>query len=132
MSLSEVARLRARIEAEYQAAWNGLHGLASGTARHDFINKKMEDMGGSVEELRQVAGSEVAMKIVVEVMNDVSTPDENILPPKPASPALIDETPPANQPNALYLVTFPDGFRLFLRKQEGSERCHIVVDNVAT
>jgi hypothetical protein len=69
MSMSEIARLRAQIEAEHQAAWNGLHGLAAGTARHDFINKKMEILGKSVEELRKVAGSEVAMRVVVEAMN---------------------------------------------------------------
>ena len=39
---SEIARFREQQALEDQAAWLGLHGLAWGTARHDFIIKRME------------------------------------------------------------------------------------------
>ena len=41
-NLSEVARLRQQIQTEYEAAQRGLAGLASGVARHDFIEARME------------------------------------------------------------------------------------------
>jgi hypothetical protein len=40
MSESAVAQLRQQIQAEYEAAERGLSGLASGTARHDFITTR--------------------------------------------------------------------------------------------
>ena len=42
MSGSEIARLRQQIQLEYEAAQRGLSGLASGVARHDFIEARME------------------------------------------------------------------------------------------
>ncbi len=41
---SEVARLREQLATEYQAAKQGLSGLASGTAQHRFITHRMERM----------------------------------------------------------------------------------------
>lgn len=38
---SGVAHVRQQIDQEYEAAQRGLHGLASGLARHDVINAKM-------------------------------------------------------------------------------------------
>ncbi|MBV9707873.1 MAG: hypothetical protein JO125_10750 [Chloroflexi bacterium] len=38
---SEIARFREQQALEEQAAWLGLHGLASGTARHDVIRKRI-------------------------------------------------------------------------------------------
>jgi hypothetical protein len=45
MSKSEVARLLTQIEQEYQASKRGLEGFASGTARHDFIQTRTENIG---------------------------------------------------------------------------------------
>ncbi|MBV9691761.1 MAG: hypothetical protein JO202_18845 [Ktedonobacteraceae bacterium] len=38
---SEIAYFRQRQALEEEAAWLGLHGLASGTARHDVIRKRI-------------------------------------------------------------------------------------------
>ena len=65
---SEVARLRARIEAEYQAAQRALHSLAAGTARHDFICARMERMGEAVGQLAAIVGIEEAAAILVDAM----------------------------------------------------------------
>ena len=45
MQKSEVAQIRAQIQAEYEAAKQGLSGFASGTARHDFISTKTANIG---------------------------------------------------------------------------------------
>ncbi len=42
---SEVARLLAQIREEYEAAERGLSGLTQGTSKHEFVTKKMENMG---------------------------------------------------------------------------------------
>ena len=55
---SEVARLLAQISAEYEAAQNGLHGLAQGRARHSFITARMENMGKLQVELEKLVGDE--------------------------------------------------------------------------
>jgi hypothetical protein len=61
---SEVAQLLQRIEQEYQAAQWALTGLASGSARHDFINQRMENIGGIHEELKAQVGSATAMNLM--------------------------------------------------------------------
>src|SRR5712691_3356364 len=53
---SEVARWRQQYETEYQAAQRGLTGLTCGTARHDFITKKMENMQHCIQELTKMVG----------------------------------------------------------------------------
>ena len=42
---SEVARLRRLIAAEYEAAQRGLTGLSQGTAKHAFIEARMNGAG---------------------------------------------------------------------------------------
>ncbi len=54
---SEIARLRQRIAQEYEAAMRGLSGLAAGTASHEFITRRMEQMGTCHETLKQLVGS---------------------------------------------------------------------------
>ncbi len=69
MGGSEVAQLRRRIADEYQAAKWGLTGVASGTSRHQFITSKMDNLGGTFEELTQVVKSpQRAIEIVNEVI----------------------------------------------------------------
>jgi hypothetical protein len=68
MSTSEIARILRQIEQEYQASKFGLEGLASGTARHDFISKKAENIGKCHEELVKIVGSEQAIAIVANTI----------------------------------------------------------------
>lgn len=64
MSQSDVARILKQIEQEYQASKQGLEGLASGTARHDFITKKTEAIGKHHEHLAQLVGPEQAIAMI--------------------------------------------------------------------
>lgn len=63
---SEVAQLKQRIVEEYEAAQQGLEGLAA-TARHDFIRRKMENMQHCHNELIALVGNAQASKILAEV-----------------------------------------------------------------
>ncbi len=65
---SEVARLRQRIAEEYEAAMCGLTGLASGTAKHKFITKRMEQMGACHETLKQLVGEQEATRMLAETL----------------------------------------------------------------
>jgi hypothetical protein len=53
---SEVARILVQIQAEYEASYSGLHGLAQGSSRHAFITARMESMGRLHEELAALVG----------------------------------------------------------------------------
>ena len=64
---SEVARLMSKITAEYEAAQSGLSGLAYGTARHDFINARMENIAVLHRELACEIGPMQAIKLVAEM-----------------------------------------------------------------
>jgi len=63
---SEVAQLMRRITQEYDAAQNALTGFASGTARHDFINARLENMSSFHEQLATVIGAEAAITFVAQ------------------------------------------------------------------
>ncbi len=65
---SEVARLRQRIAEEYEAATRGLTGLASGTAIHEFITRRMEQMGVCHETLKQLVGEQEATRMLTETL----------------------------------------------------------------
>jgi hypothetical protein len=80
---SEIARWRQQYEAEYEAAQRGLTGLAFGTARHDFITKKMENMQHCIQELTKMVGpqqtsvilwGEATTQASTLPANDASTP----------------------------------------------------------
>ena len=66
-SKSEVARLLHQIELEYQAAQRGLTGLAYGTSIHQFITRKLENIGACHERLAQLVGPEQATQLVCGV-----------------------------------------------------------------
>jgi hypothetical protein len=68
---SEVARLRRQIDEEYQAACRGLHGLAEGSARHEFINKKMQNIQAAHELLAGLIGKEEAMELVTRTIGTI-------------------------------------------------------------
>jgi hypothetical protein len=64
MSESEVARLRRQIELELEAVQRGLYGLASGTARHEFIRKRMNRVETYQGQLAQKVGEDTANQMV--------------------------------------------------------------------
>ncbi len=66
---SEVARLLAQINAEYEAAQRGLSGLACGTSRHDFITARMERMGQLHNQLQSLVG-DMAIVMIAEQLSD--------------------------------------------------------------
>jgi hypothetical protein len=70
---SEVTQLLRQIEQEYQASKRGLEGLASGTARHDFIQKRAETIGQCHEQLTALIGPEQAIALIA---NTIWTPTE--------------------------------------------------------
>ena len=70
---SEVARLREQIQAEYQAAQQGLSGLASGTARHDFIAARTEHIGVLHEKLAEIVGPDEAIAMIA---NTIWSPED--------------------------------------------------------
>jgi hypothetical protein len=70
MAESEVAHLMQQIADEYMAVQAGLSGLALGTAQHQFISARMENIGRCQEQLSALVGSEQAAKIVVEAIEN--------------------------------------------------------------
>jgi hypothetical protein len=62
---SEVARLLEQINEEYEAAQRGLSGFAHGSAKHDFITARMENVGRLHNELQEIVGDE-AIALVAE------------------------------------------------------------------
>jgi hypothetical protein len=62
---SEVARLRAAIEAEYQSAQQAISGFAN-VGKHEYITARMENMGKLHAELQQI--DEGADQFLVDTM----------------------------------------------------------------
>ncbi len=60
---SEVARLLAQIDDEYEAAKSGLTGLAQGVSQHSFINARMEQVSRLHLQLRALVGDEAIRMI---------------------------------------------------------------------
>lgn len=69
---SEVSRLLAQIDAERDAAYQALYGMAEGMARHNFITARMEMLGVATEELKGVVGEQEALRLVCEHLEDIS------------------------------------------------------------
>ncbi|HTD18186.1 MAG TPA: hypothetical protein VK667_01520 [Ktedonobacteraceae bacterium] len=63
---SEVARLLKRIDLEFEAAQLGISGLAEGTARHDFINARMDQVGVIETQLATYLGKDEANRLICE------------------------------------------------------------------
>jgi hypothetical protein len=68
MSHSEFARLLKQIDEEYQASKRGLQGFSSGTARHDFIQARAENIGKCHEKLTELVGPEEAISIIAHTI----------------------------------------------------------------
>lgn len=65
---SDVSRILKQIEQEYQASQCGLEGLASGTARHDFISAKTQNIEKCHERLVELVGPEQAIVIIANTI----------------------------------------------------------------
>ncbi|HEY7415024.1 MAG TPA: hypothetical protein VH593_07515 [Ktedonobacteraceae bacterium] len=70
---SEVARVLHDIQREYEAAEQGLTGLAQGTARHQFITARMEQIHWAHEQLEDLVGPEKARILIAHT---VWTPED--------------------------------------------------------
>jgi len=77
---SEVARLLAQINSEYESARQGLSGLAQGIGQHRFITKRMEQIAELHTQLRNLVGDEAIALINLEL--DSPTPEEETTDPK--------------------------------------------------
>ncbi len=67
-NISEFARLMRQIELENEAAQRGLLGLASGTARHDFIAARDHRIHVMHQKLIELVGPDQAIKMVAETL----------------------------------------------------------------
>lgn len=67
MAESEIARMRARIDAEERASRLALTGLAH-TSPHRFITARMEHLAGVVQGLIDEFGAEGAQDLIVQAM----------------------------------------------------------------
>ena len=67
--MSEIAQLRQKIEEECAASWLGLHGLAAGNARHEFIRVRFKNMENYHARLSGLVGEEDATAILYEIYN---------------------------------------------------------------
>jgi len=61
---SEVARLLAQIQEEYESAVLGIKGFAYGAAQHQVINQKMTNIYLWQEELETLVGEDAAITLV--------------------------------------------------------------------
>jgi len=64
---SEIAEMRQQIALEIDAMRHGLLGIATGTARHDFIHARMERIGACQDTLANSIGDKAASQFVCAV-----------------------------------------------------------------
>ncbi len=67
-NISDLATLMRQIELENEAAQRGLLGLASGTARHDFITARDHRIHVMHQKLIELVGPDQAIKMVAETL----------------------------------------------------------------
>ena len=65
---SEVAQLLSQISEEYEAAQRGLNGLAYGASKHEFVTKRMENMGRLHGQLQSLVG-DLAIAMIAEQLS---------------------------------------------------------------
>jgi len=73
MGHSEVARLRERIEQEYVASQRVFTDFTP-TAKHEYITKRLENIGMCFEELSKFMPPEEAIALVAETLNAIQSP----------------------------------------------------------
>jgi hypothetical protein len=67
---SEVARLRESIRLAYGAAQRALNDPAFGSAKHEFITKRMEGIQQAHVALQTLVGEEAAIRLVAETLEN--------------------------------------------------------------
>jgi hypothetical protein len=70
--MSEVVRLMQQITQEYEAAQQALLGLSSGTAKHNFITQRMENMGNYQEALQKIVGVEEGARLTLQALEQAN------------------------------------------------------------
>ncbi len=70
-NVSEVARLREQIETQVVAMRRGISGFSSGTARHAFMNARMERIGVCQDSLAGQLGEDAANMLVYGIYNTI-------------------------------------------------------------
>ncbi len=104
---SEVAQIRQRILDESLAATLGLSGLAAGTARHDFITTRTENIGKNLDDLTRVLNSrDEALGIAIAAMTSAEHPTRHDL-----RSTLLRELPNTEE-NAHLLERLEDAWEL--------------------
>ncbi len=68
---SEIARLRQQIETQLVAMRGGLSGLSAGSARHAFINARMERIDAYQRGLACQLGEDAATMLVYGLYNEI-------------------------------------------------------------
>jgi hypothetical protein len=66
MDHSEIRRLLQQITSEYEAAQRALYAPTLGTARHSFINERLERMATYHEQLSDGVGQDEAARLLCE------------------------------------------------------------------
>ena len=67
---SEVARIRRQIDMEFETLQQLKSGLVFGTARHDFINKRMDSVDRYHTKLADYVGENQADEMVYTLYNE--------------------------------------------------------------
>jgi hypothetical protein len=66
--MSELQNILRHIDLEVESMQRGLHGLAAGSARHDFIQARLENMSRAYEKLVPIVGSDNACGVLSHTM----------------------------------------------------------------
>lgn len=69
---SEVACILAQIQEEYESGMQGLTGFASGSARHEFITARMENIGQLHSNLQHLVGEQDAVALLAQTLEQCS------------------------------------------------------------
>ncbi|GER88915.1 hypothetical protein KDW_30770 [Dictyobacter vulcani] len=69
--MSDVVRLRQRLQDEYTSMRNGMHEFSAGNARHEFIRKKMQQADRIQDQLMMFIDERQAIEIVCTTYNQV-------------------------------------------------------------
>ena len=70
---SEVARLMSQIEREYEMIVWARTGIAEGTAKHLYINRRSQAIGNHQQHLSQLVGKHQAASMVKVALKQTST-----------------------------------------------------------
>lgn len=68
-SLSEIARLKRRIDREIDAMNRGMSGYAV-VSRHEVISNRYQRLGDCVEELARHIGTQAAIEALIETLEE--------------------------------------------------------------